>query len=151
MKLENILDVASMGLSAQRQRLAVIAENLANMNTTRTASGEPYRRRDVVLATVERDPGSFANLLDEELREATKGVRVAGIQESQAPFQRIYKPGHPDADKPPHPAPAAQQEAVKAPEPTPIDQVCFTDETAALLAEDQKNIEAFRPMSTVDA
>ncbi|MCA9773125.1 MAG: flagellar basal body rod protein FlgC [Myxococcales bacterium] len=99
MKLENILDVASMGLSAQRQRLAVIAENLANMNTTRTASGEPYRRRDVVLATVERDPGSFANLLDEELREATKGVRVAGIQESQAPFQRIYKPGHPDADK----------------------------------------------------
>lgn len=98
MKLENIIDVAAMGLSVQRQRLAVIAENLANMNTTRTPSGDPYRRRDVVLRTIEREGGTFASLLDEELREATRGVRVASIKESEAPFPRVYKPHHPDAD-----------------------------------------------------
>ncbi|MCB9972567.1 MAG: hypothetical protein R3C00_08395 [Hyphomonas sp.] len=72
----------------------------------------------------------------------TVGAAVRFLPSNLAIADEASAAGHPDADKPPHPAPAPQQEAVTAPEPTPIDQVCFSDETAALLAEDQKNIEA---------
>lgn len=105
------LDVSSSGMTAERLRMDVISNNLANANTTHTASGQPYRREEVVLA---QGDVSFQDALgsvgensdgDSFLAEAmadgsdTGGVHVAGIIPDQSPFKEEYDPGNPDADK----------------------------------------------------
>jgi len=85
-------DISASGLTAQRQRLNVIAENLANANTTRTPEGGPYRRKHVVLETQPVD--DFASLLD-----SPQKVAVSQVLHDKQPFQEEYDPGHPDADE----------------------------------------------------
>ncbi len=84
----DILDTAASGLSAQRTRLDTIAGNIANINTTRDASGKvnPYRRHFVVFAPGQSDDPS------------KPGVHVASIQTDYSPFNRRYDPGNPEAD-----------------------------------------------------
>lgn len=85
------LGVSGTGLRAERMRMDVIAENIANAGVTRTRDGGPYRRKEVVFETV----------LD---REAGKdgvpgGVRVAGVvPDTGSPFPEVVRRGHPDAD-----------------------------------------------------
>ena len=84
------LDISSSALLAQRTRMDTIAANIANINTTRNARGEPvpYRRRFAVFA-----PGGAKRGLD----AARPGVHVQQIGMDASPFQRRYQPGHPDA------------------------------------------------------
>jgi len=90
------IDSAGSGMTAERLRLDVISNNLANANTTRTAKGGPYRRQLVVYAP--RDEyNDFGAMLSEKL-EAGKGVRVVGIVEDESMNPIVYDPGHPDAD-----------------------------------------------------
>ena len=90
------LDIGASALSAQRLRMDVISQNIANSNTTRTEDGTPYRRRDVVF-----EERKFSDYLTESSKEKLtgSGVRVASIVEDQTPFKRVYDPGHPDADE----------------------------------------------------
>jgi flagellar basal-body rod protein FlgC len=84
--------ISSSGMTAERFRMEVIANNLANANTTRSANGGPYRRQDVVFAEVlggTMRPGGLPDL---------RGVRVTDVVEDQTPLNRMYQPGHPDAD-----------------------------------------------------
>lgn len=93
------LDIGASALTAQRLRMDVISQNIANINTTRTDNGTPYRRRVVVFE--ERTLSSpFSDYLSESSKEKFigKGVRAAHIIEDRSPFKRIYDPGHPDAD-----------------------------------------------------
>ena len=98
------LNVSATGLTAERLRMDVTAENLANANTTRGANGAAYRRKVVVL---EQQAGggqsSFGNQLASAMSRggAAKpaGVQVAGIAEDTTPNRRVYDPGHPDADQ----------------------------------------------------
>lgn len=87
------LEVSGSALTAERLRLDVIANNLANANTTRTAEGGPYRRQVVVFAPREQ-AGEGWPLAD----NAGAGVRVVGIRPDSSPLRRVYNPGHPDAD-----------------------------------------------------
>jgi flagellar basal-body rod protein FlgC len=88
------LNVSASALTAERTRIEVAVSNLANAESTRGPNGEPYRRRDVVLAA---DSG---NSFDAAMGDAgAVGVQVAGIVEDQSPFPRRYDPAHPDADK----------------------------------------------------
>jgi flagellar basal-body rod protein FlgC len=80
--------ISASGMTAQRLWMDVIAENLANANTTRGPDGKPYQRKEVVLATA---PGSFDSVL--------QGVQVTGIVDDPTPGRKVYDPGHPDADK----------------------------------------------------
>ncbi len=80
------LKIGATGLEAQKIRMNVIASNIANVNSTRTPSGGPYRRRDLVF-----EPFKFA--------DDAVGVNVVKIVEDPRPFKRVYQPGHPDADK----------------------------------------------------
>jgi flagellar basal-body rod protein FlgC len=82
------MGAAAGALDAQRARLEVAVSNLANAESTKTASGGPYRRREVVLEAVQRGgaSGSF-------------GVQVAGIVEDQSPFQERFEPSSADADE----------------------------------------------------
>jgi flagellar basal-body rod protein FlgC len=91
MGLFDALDASGSALSAERLRMDVTAENLANAQSTRAANGTgPYKRKEVVL---EQAGSSFADSL-----QAARGVRVAGIVEDPSPPRRVYDPGHPDAD-----------------------------------------------------
>src|SRR4030042_884068 len=77
------MDISASGLNAEWVRMQVIANNVANAETTRTPEGGPYRKQHVVFSTV----------LDE-----LQGVTVRGIVASDEPPRMIYEPGHPDAD-----------------------------------------------------
>lgn len=99
MSMFGALEASASGLTAERLRMDVTAENLANAQTTRTAAGGPYRRKEVVLASVERSAGFGAQLASAMgASERPAGVEVAGITEDSTPPRRVYDPGHPDAD-----------------------------------------------------
>lgn len=94
MNLFDSISIGASGMSAQRLRAEVITENLANAETTRTADGGPYRRRDVVFTPAE-GATSFRSVLNQQLA----GVQVDEVTvDTRDPVQR-YMPGHPDADK----------------------------------------------------
>jgi flagellar basal-body rod protein FlgC len=96
MSLFGGLEISASALTAERLRMDVVAENLANAQTTRGADGQPYRRKEVVL---QERAGSFGASLSAAMNKGSGGgVEVAGIAEDQTPLKRIYDPGHPDAD-----------------------------------------------------
>lgn len=87
------LDINASALTAQRMRMDVISQNIANANTTRTENGQPYRRRVVVM---QERPSDFASVL----KQATgSGVMVSQIVEDVSDFEYEYDPDHPDADE----------------------------------------------------
>jgi flagellar basal-body rod protein FlgC len=101
MDMTDSIAVSVSALDAQRHRLNVIASNLANAQSTRTPTGGPYRRRDVVFQTA-----PAAGRFQQALRQATTGlhahaldgVKVSKVVEDQRPGQVVYDPRHPDAD-----------------------------------------------------
>jgi flagellar basal-body rod protein FlgC len=103
MGLFDAFDITATGLSAERLRMDVTAENLANAQTT-GPNGTAYRRKEVVLRQGDgpstTSQAGFANLLAGALAPAQggRGVRVAGIVEDSSAPRRVYDPGHPDAD-----------------------------------------------------
>jgi flagellar basal-body rod protein FlgC len=104
MGLFDALQISGSGLSAERLRMDVTAENLANAQSTRAADGQPYRRKEVVLQAVDGQSG-FADALAAANGAApttsngqVPGVKVAAITEDPTPGHRVYDPSHPDAD-----------------------------------------------------
>jgi len=76
------VSISSTGLSTQRTRMDVIADNIANAETTRTADGGPYRRLRVLVSAADGPDG---------------GVQLMGVAPDPSPFNRVYDPSHPDA------------------------------------------------------
>ncbi len=100
MSFLNSFDISASGMTAQRQRLDIAAENISNMNTTRTQSGGPYRRKMVVLQ--EKPVASFRSEMESRLvreRSLKGGVKVSRIMEDQRDLQPVYNPDHPDANE----------------------------------------------------
>lgn len=96
-------DISASGMTAQRQRLDAASENIANINTTRTASGGPYRRKMVVLEEkpVTTAP-SFRSVFNSRLHQRVSskgGVHVTAIREDARDLNPVYNPEHPDADE----------------------------------------------------
>ncbi|MCL2046278.1 MAG: flagellar basal body rod protein FlgC [Oscillospiraceae bacterium] len=91
------MNISASALTATRLRMDVITDNIANSNTTRTANGEPYRRKYVVFGekTNDRDFAAFFN----RAQSVSGGVRVLQIGEDQSEFKFDYNPTHPDADE----------------------------------------------------
>lgn len=92
MKLFGSLSISASGLSAERVRMDTISSNIANVNTTRTEDGGPYRRKVAV----------FSEVLEQELAGDAKslgGVQVAEIVDDPTPLKSVYDPTHPDADE----------------------------------------------------
>jgi flagellar basal-body rod protein FlgC len=105
MGLFDAIDIAGSGLSAERVRMDVTSENLANAQTTRAANGQPYQRQEVVLQQ-DGTPSDFSSQLAGALSPAAAaaqgpsgGVEVAGIVADKTPDQLVYDPGNPEADK----------------------------------------------------
>jgi flagellar basal-body rod protein FlgC len=103
MGLFDAIGSSASGMQAERVRMDVVSENLANAETTKAANGQPYRRKDVVFQEAGAQGSSFASILAGASGASggaqTSGVKVAGIVEDSSPLKRIYDPGHPDADK----------------------------------------------------
>ncbi|HCT63737.1 MAG TPA: flagellar basal body rod protein FlgC [Lachnospiraceae bacterium] len=94
------MNISASALTAQRMRLDIASENIANVNTTRTESGEPYRRKMVVFEPIEQS--NFQAVLNRTKRLRTteqKGVKVTEIIEDTSDFKMVYNPSHPDADE----------------------------------------------------
>ena len=89
----NSINTIGSALTAERFRSDIILQNIANQTTTRTASGEPYRRKQVIFQ--ERHQ-SFNEILNQV---KGGGVRVTEVVESQEDFRPVYDPDHPDADE----------------------------------------------------
>ena len=91
--LRNAINASASALEVERARIEVAVSNMANAESTRGPDGQPYRRRNVVLAAAPE--GGF----DAALTGAgAVGVRLDGVVEDQSPFRRRYDPSHPDAD-----------------------------------------------------
>lgn len=99
MRLFQAINTSGSGLTAEQLRMDVIANNIANVNTTRTPQGGPYRRQRVVFTP--REPQIFFNIpfVKSQAIYNGKGVRVLRIEEDPSPFKIEYRPEHPDADK----------------------------------------------------
>ena len=94
MSLHSILsstDITASGLSAERMRMDVVANNIANAYSTRSPNGGPYRRQQVLFSEV------VANQIG-KTTEGLSGVTVTGVAGDQSEFPSVYNPGHPDAD-----------------------------------------------------
>jgi flagellar basal-body rod protein FlgC len=86
-------EISASGLHVQRKRMDVIASNLANMETTRTDKGVPYRRKMIVLGAEPVE--DFDTLFQHRLEAAT----IDEVVEDQSPFVQVHDPAHPDADE----------------------------------------------------
>lgn len=87
MRMDSSFDITAMGMKAQMERIQVLSANIANVNTTRSPEGGPYRRRDVLFTETPLEGSGHAG----------SGVKVSEIVEDQSPFLRKYDPQHPDA------------------------------------------------------
>ena len=96
------IDAAASGLTAERLRMDVISNNIANSNTTRTEQGGAYHRRYVVFQPREREVDSFETLLQRAIgyrKSSGEGVRAVQIVEDDSQGPLVYDPGHPDANE----------------------------------------------------
>ncbi len=100
MGLFNAINIASTGLSAQRLRSDVIADNIANANTTRTQEGGPFRKSRIVFRPIAEEPYWRSPFLPDGMDNGGgEGVRVVSIEKDTSPPRLVYDPTHPDALK----------------------------------------------------
>jgi len=90
--LFGVTQIASSGLAAERMRMEVAANNIANANSTRTADGTPYRRQQVVFSAAMKHAMGGAG------DNGLTGVVIDGVQDDLSEMPRLHSPGHPDAD-----------------------------------------------------
>jgi flagellar basal-body rod protein FlgC len=98
MNLFGMLDVSASALEAERERAEVVASNLANAETTHSAEGGPYQRREVVFAAKTPAAERFSHALSEAADAVVRGVRVERVLTDPTPPLRRYQPSHQDAD-----------------------------------------------------
>jgi flagellar basal-body rod protein FlgC len=96
MNLLTSMDISSAGLTAQRIRMNIISENLANVNTTRTPQGGPYVRKAVVFQSEPVE--SFQNMLQSDPDSGVQTVKVPVVVEDNRDPKEEFNPGHPDAN-----------------------------------------------------
>ena len=103
MSFFSTLSVSASALTAQRVRQDVIAENIANVDTTRTEDGTPYKRKITLFQEIKANDGAFSNYLQKAMSKSDfttgGGVRVSRIVDDESEGTRVYEPGHPDADE----------------------------------------------------
>ena len=102
MALFSSFNIASSGMTAQRLRMDVISENIANVKTTRTDEGGAYVRKNVVLAEKGNNYGikTFSEIFDATRSGVGNGVKATAIvNDTDTPMELVYDPSHPDADE----------------------------------------------------
>ena len=94
------MNINASGMSAERLRLDVISENIANANTTRTKEGGPYVRKNVIFTEKVSTADSFGEVLNRTISGIGDGVKVTAItKDTDTDMNLVYEPSHPDADE----------------------------------------------------
>jgi flagellar basal-body rod protein FlgC len=124
-----INNIAASGMSAQRLRVQLTAANIANSETTRTAEGGPYRKKEPIF--------QVAELGQTQDGQPVTGVAVAGIQTSNDPFIEKYDPNHPDADA---------NGIVKYPNVNPVEEMVNLTEASRSFEANVAVVRAVRTM-----
>ncbi len=106
MSLMTSLNISASGMSAQRTRMDIIAQNVANVNTTRDENGDPYRRQTVVFEERSVNNRNFESYLTAQRTglsynpQIGSGVKISSIAEDHVTsMKKVYEPGNPDADE----------------------------------------------------
>ena len=97
MSVFSAMDISATGMTAQRTRLDLISENIANVNTTRDSNGNVYKRKTVLFE--EKSYPTFSESLSLANGHIGKGVKVSSIVEDDSEGNMVYDPSHPDADE----------------------------------------------------
>lgn len=92
--LFSVTNVSASGMAAERLRMEIVANNIANANSTQTPEGGPYRRQTPVFAA--KGQGGFGRLLDQQTMQ---GVQVVGVEADDSELPMVHIPGHPQADE----------------------------------------------------
>lgn len=94
------LNTSATALTAQSFRMDIISQNMANIDTTRTAEGGPYKRKTVIFKEIGGDNNSFKSMFDTALNQTSSlsGVKVDRIEVDNTEGPKEYNPSHPDAD-----------------------------------------------------
>ena len=95
MGLRQAMDISVSAINANRTHMEIISSNLANINTTRTEQGGAYRRKIPIFS---EKPLEFSDALSTAENKVSGGIEVSEIADDQAPLQKVFNPGHPDAD-----------------------------------------------------
>lgn len=132
------MDISASGLTGERLRMEVAANNIANQHSTRTAQGGPYQRQQVTFAAAMDQILSPEGRIPSSGAHGLKGVTVVGITSDPTPGASIFDPGHPDADASGH----VQQSNVNLPHEM-VDLVTASRAYEANL----KSLEIFRQMA----
>lgn len=100
MGLFQAFDISASGMTAERLRTDIIAQNIANVNTTRTEDGTPYRRKIVTFSEKQVTPFSDYYNTSRNAGRIGNGVKVSSVKEDEeTDFVMEYDPSHPDADE----------------------------------------------------
>jgi flagellar basal-body rod protein FlgC len=99
MNLLGVMDISGSALTAERERAEVLASNMANAETTRTAKGSPYQRQLVIFGTRKAASATFDGVLSGFSDRYAQGVEVKRVVPDPTPPVQRYDPGHPDADR----------------------------------------------------
>ena len=97
MSIFSSMNINATALTAERARMDIISKNIANAQTTRTKSGQPYKRQVAIFGEAKNDK-SFSSILNSKKKDSG-GVELLGIVEDKSPFKMKYDPGHPDANE----------------------------------------------------
>jgi flagellar basal-body rod protein FlgC len=95
MSVFNSMNISASGLTLERMKLDTISSNIANVNTTRTEEGGPYKRKEVVFEEMVKNQ---YNKQSNKLEQVSSGVKVTGIYEDNNNLEKVYNPDSPDAD-----------------------------------------------------
>jgi flagellar basal-body rod protein FlgC len=96
MSVFDAMNISASGMTAQQLRTDIISQNIANVNTTRDADGNVYKRKTVVFA--EKDAATFSDALSMATGKVGSGVKATQIVEDNSPGRMVYDPSHPDAN-----------------------------------------------------
>ena len=98
MELDKALALSASGLEVQRRRMNIIASNLANVNSTKSVNGAPYRRRDLLIRADRTVSQPFGTLMNNLGFPDPPGVKAVKVVEDHRPARQMYDPQHPDAN-----------------------------------------------------
>lgn len=132
------MHVSASGMSAQRTRMDIIAENIANAESTRTTEGGAYRRRQVVFQATEGGQQSFANVFNSSFTNGkNQFVKASHIAEDPSPFREAFDPSHPDANA---------QGVVQLPNVNPVEEMVDMNSAARSFEANVTTMEASKRM-----
>lgn len=131
------MHISASGMSAQRTRMDVIAENIANAESTHTAEGGPYRRRQVVFQTVSpKQP--FSQVFNSAFQSGgEQAVKAASVVQDRTPFREVYDPSHPDANA---------KGLVKLPNVNPVEEMVDMNSASRSFEANVTTMEASKRM-----